>query len=338
MEEQTQPIITPHIYESYKDPDAHVHTIADAVDGAMTDLQEWQTANLPLGIPTGIEELDNTTNGWWPGELVVIAGKPSTGKTALALNMLKYAAVDAQVPSMFITLEASEREIARRLSILVSGLSNENIRGVKELEDYQWEQLEYALKPLSKAPIYIDCSTRLTTEDIGAKIQKYSREKGVRLIFIDDFQSISTPVDYAGNKEAEMTNISLELKRIAREQEVTIITIARLSRGAGKAYERTSTQKPQLNDLKDTSSLEYDADRIIFVHPKDYMGLSDYPEDHNKVTLILAKNRTGDTRDIEMKFNPEECRFYEPDTSLDLHVYPSAMSSSVNGDFDDNTF
>lgn len=257
--------------------------------------------------------LDKITEGWASGELVVIAGKPSTGKTTLALNMAKYAAVDAEIPTMFISFSEEEMQIGRRLAISSSIVRREKFNGDGQLEDNEWENLKYSLKPLTQAPLFIDNSTRLTTDDIGAKIQKYAREKGVKLVFIDDFQAISSPIDYAGNKEAEMTNISLELKRIARELEV--ITIARLSRGAGKTYDRSSSQKPQLADLKDTSSLEYDADRILFVHPNDYIGLSEYPEDREKVTLILAKNRTGETGDLDLLFKREQCKFIEADQS-----------------------
>ena len=292
----------------------------------------------PIGIPSGFPSLDKMTEGWVAGELIVIAGKPYTGKTTLALNMAAYAAIEAFIPTMIISFSETETQIARRLAISISSVSSHKLHGGAKLEDYEWVSLEDSLKKLAKAPLLIDSSCRLTTDDIGAKIQKYTREQGVCLVIIDDFQSISTPVDYAGNKEAEMTNISLELKRIAREQEVTIITIARLSRGSTKAYDRSSSQKPQLAELKDTSSLEYDADRIIFVHPRDFLGMSDYPEDRDKVTLILAKNRTGETGEIDLLFKKEQGKFIEADSPLDLSSRTFISSAANNPDFDNSDF
>lgn len=338
MEEQTTPIITPHIYESYKDPDAHVHTVGEAIDQALTELEEWQVRTSLPGIPSGFPSIDNITMGWKTGEFIIIAGRPSTGRTTLALNMMRNAAVDHLVPSLYFSFGVSADSLARKMTIAESGLNSDAMHGSRKLEVYEWEQLETKLKALSKAPIYIDDAIRLTTDDIGEVIMKATREKGVRLVLIDDFNSITTPIDYRGNKEAEMSNIALELKRIAREQNVVIIAIAMLSRNSVNNYGRNGASRPQLSDLKDTSALENNADKIFFIHRPDYMGLSENPEDIEKAILILAKNRSGDTRDINLKFKPEHCMFVEAEESLD-YISASPIKSSINGyDFGNSDF
>ena len=330
MEEEKYTVQTPHIYESYRDPDEGLSSVSEAINVAMTELQEAQCYDGIPGIPSGFESIDRLTFGWREGEFIVIAGRTSSGKTTLALNMAQNAAVDHNIHTLYITFSESSRVIARRLALSSTDLYWDYICGVNKLEDYHWEHLEYRLKALSKSPLYINDSPRLSTDDIGALIQKMTRERGIRLVFIDDFNSITTPIDYRGNKEAEMSNISIELKRIAREQNVAIIALARLSRSAFYDNNRNSSSKPRLSDLKDTSALENDADKILFVHKEDFVGLSENPDDYNKVSIIIAKNRNGETCDIDMYYKREEGKFKELDETLEMGANSMTIDSQMN--------
>ena len=336
MEEENLIVKSQHIYESYRDPEEGICPVQDAVNNVMTDIQERQGRNGLLGIPSGYYSIDHLTNGWQRGEFIVIAGRASSGKTSLALNMARNAAVDNHFPTLYISLSESVSDLTRRLTLSESGLPWECINGQHDLEDYQWEQLEYKLKALHKAPLYFDDSPRLTTDDIGAIIQKLSRDYGVRLVFIDDIHSIVPCIDYRGNKEAEMSNISIELKRIAREQDVVIIAMARLSRSASYDINRNSYSKPKLSDLKDTSALENDADRILFIHRPGMVGLSENPEDREKATIVLAKNRKGETCDLDLLFKEEQGIFKELDEEFDMRDGSKCIYSAMNGFIDND--
>lgn len=320
---------TTHHYESYIDANANVHTVGEAMNDVLESLTYLQYEDGIKGIPCGFPEIDKVTNGWSPGELIVIAGGPCCGKTTLALNMIRFAAVEKKIPVFLISMELSAEEIGRKLILSESGLSSKKIDGASKVEDYEWEQLEYRLKEISKSPIFIDDTSRLNTEDIGAKIQNAIKNSGVRLVVIDTFNVITAAPEYMGtNREYEMTNISLELKRIARELNIPIIVTARFSRG----HAQRGTGKPVLSDIRDTGSLEYDADRILLIHNPEYLGLSENPEDRERATVIIAKNRMGDTYDVDLLFKRHQCRFVELDESL--APFPSAANSAMNEEFD----
>jgi replicative DNA helicase len=306
-----------------------VQDIKSIINEAMADIQEQQTSEGLSGVPSGFVSIDRITNGWQRSDLIILAARPSVGKTAFALNLARNAAVDHHMPVAVFSLEMSATQLVKRLMTSESGLPADKIKGNVKLEPHEWEQLEFKLRNLTKAPFYIDDTPGMQIMEFRTKAKNLVKNKGVRLIVVDYLQLMQGPVELKGMREQEVAAISRTLKATAKELNIPIIALSQLSRQA--VTRAGSAGKPLLSDLRESGSIEQDADMVIFIHRPDYVGLSDNPEDREKTQIIIAKHRNGETRDIDMVFKSEQIRFMEMDEALD-RLAARPVQSAMNND------
>ena len=306
-----------------------VQDIGSIINEAMSDIQEAQTNTGLGGVPSGFVSIDRITQGWQKSDLIILAARPSVGKTAFSLNLARNAAVDHHMPVAFFSLEMSSVQLAKRLMTSESGLSADKIKGGVKLEPYEWEQLEYKLKALSNASLYIDDTPGIQLMEFRTKAKNLVKNKGVRLIIVDYLQLMQGPPELRGMREQEVAAISRTLKATAKELNVPIIALSQLSRQA--VQRQGGGGKPVLSDLRESGSIEQDADMVIFIHRPDFVGLSENPEDKEKTQIIIAKHRNGETCDIDMVFKSEQIRFLEMDEALDAQA-SRPVGSAMNED------
>ena len=312
-----------------------VQEIGSLINIAMSDIQEMQGNTGVNGVPSGFYSIDRITMGWQKSDLIILAARPSVGKTAFSLNLARNAAVDHHMAVAFFSLEMSAIQLVKRLITSESGLPADKIKGGTRLEDFEWEQLEYKLKALSKAPLYIDDTPGLPLMEFRTKAKNLVKNKGVRLIFVDYLQLMQGPAELKGMREQEVAAISRTLKATAKELDVPIIALSQLSRQA--VQRQGGGGKPQLSDLRESGSIEQDADMVLFIHRPDFVGMSENPEDKEKTQIIIAKHRNGETCDIDMLFKSDQIRFVELDDALDVRAttmeYESAMNTMTPDEF-----
>lgn len=307
-----------------------VQDIGSILKDVVSDIEDKQKSPGLSGVPSGYPSIDRVTNGWQPSDLVIIAARPSVGKTAFALNLARNAAVDHHIPVAIFSLEMSCAQLAKRLVVSETGLSADKIKGSIRLEDYEWEQLEYRIRDLSRAALYIDDTPSLPIMEFRTKAKNLVNIKGVKLIVVDYLQLMQAPEQGKGGlREQEVAYISRTLKATAKELNVPILALSQLSRNS--VQRQGSGGKPMLSDLRESGSIEQDADMVIFIHRPDYLGLSDNPEDKEKTQIIIAKHRNGETKDIDMIFRSEQVRFMEPDDTLSARA---TIQSAMNPDFE----
>ena len=314
-----------------------VQDIGSIINSVMSEIEKLQDKVGLSGVPSGFHSIDAVTQGWQPSDLIILAARPSVGKTAFALNLARNAAVMHHMPVAFFSLEMSSSQLVKRLMTSESGLHADKIKGGSKLEPYEWEQLEYKIKSLAKAPLYIDDTPGLPLMEFRTKLKTLVKNKGVRLVFVDYLQLMQGPSELRSFREQEVAAISRTLKATAKELNVPIIALSQLSRNA---VQRTGgSGKPQLSDLRESGSIEQDADMVIFIHRPDYIGLSENAEDKEKTQIIIAKHRNGETKDIDMRFRSDQVKFVELDESLDVQAtHESAMNidSDFGGGFQDD--
>jgi replicative DNA helicase len=305
-----------------------VQDIGSIINSVLDNLQELQGQTGLSGVPSGYPNIDRITQGWQKSDLIILAARPSVGKTAFALNIARNAAVDANMPVAVFSLEMSADQLGKRLITTESGLSGEKIKGGVKLEQYEWVQLENTLKRLAKAPLYIDDTPGIPIMEFRTKAKRLVKQKGVRLIVVDYLQLMQGPVELRGLREQEVAAISRTLKATAKELNIPIIALSQLSRNA---VQRTGgTGKPQLSDLRESGSIEQDADMVIFIHRPDFVGLGENPEDKEKAYIVIAKHRNGEVCDIEMKYKAGQVKFVQPDQSLDMYASQGPVASGAN--------
>ena len=309
-----------------------VTDIGSAINSAMKRIEEMQSCGGLSGVPSGFVSLDRITMGWQPSDLIILAARPSVGKTAFSLNIARNAAVDHHMPVAFFSLEMPVIQLAMRLMIAESGLDADKLKGGARLENYEWEQLEYKIRELSKAPLYIDDTPSLPIMEFRTKAKNLVKNKGVRLIVVDYLQLMQGPPELRGMREQEVAAISRTLKATAKELNVPIIALSQLRRMAESRM--GGGGKPQLSDLRESGSIEQDADLVIFIHRPDFVGLSESEEEKEKTQIIIAKHRNGQTTEIPMRFKGNQVRFVEDDDTLDIRAANMPIESAMNNEFE----
>ena len=256
------------------------------------------------GIETGFVDLDNMTSGLQPGELVIIAARPSLGKTALALNIAAYAAAEHRKVVGMFSLEMSKESLLIRLLCSEARIDSHKLRtGFSSKED--WNKMTRAMGRLAEAPLYIEDTPALSIMQIRAKARRLKAEKGLDLMIVDYLQLVTGHTRFE-NRTQEVSFISRGLKSIAKELRVPVIALSQLSR----APEERPGHRPQLSDLRESGSIEQDADVVIFIFREDvYRQAADGAEPEGKTELIIGKQRNGPTGHIPLVFLKPYTRF-----------------------------
>jgi replicative DNA helicase len=261
------------------------------------------------GLPTGYRDLDRLLAGLQRSDLVVLAARPSMGKTALALNIAHHVAVQAGQPVLIFSLEMSKEQLVDRLLAIESGVDAWSLR-TGNLTDSDFEKLGQAMGSLSEAPMYIDDSPGITVSDLRTKARREAHQRQLSLIIVDYLQLMSGGSRYAGdfNRVQEVTEISRGLKGVARELNVPVLALSQLSR----SVESRPDKIPQLADLRESGSIEQDADVVAFIFREDFYNPQ--TERQNLTDILIKKHRNGPTGNIELYFDREKQRFRSLDT------------------------
>jgi len=265
------------------------------------------------GVPTGFTEFDRLTSGLQRSDLIILAARPGMGKTALTLSLARNSAMEFQKPVAFFSLEMSALQLAQRVIAMEAEISGMKMRN-GQLEDYEWEQLNAALERISEVPIFIDDTPGINIFELRAKARRLKMQHDIDLIVIDYLQLMSGGTDnQRGNREQEVSAISRALKGLAKELDVPVIALSQLSRAVET---RGGTKRPQLSDLRESGSIEQDADIVGFIYRPEYY---DILEDEEGMSLkgvaevIVAKHRHGALETVRLRFDAEYARFSDLD-------------------------
>ena len=257
------------------------------------------------GLPTGYYKLDDWTCGLQDGEMIILASRPSMGKTTLALNIAEHIGVTERIPVAIFSLETGKQQLAERFLCSKSEIDSQRVRrGMLDTEDY--EKLKTACGELYEAPIYIDDTAGLTPLELRAKARRLKSRCNIRCIIVDYLQLMNLGMARVESRQQEITTISRYIKALARELNIPIVVLSQLNR----APESRERHRPRMSDLRESGSIEQDADVVMLLHREDYyhMGEPDYEGD-SKAELIIAKQRNGPTGNVELIFRERITRF-----------------------------
>lgn len=269
---------------------------------------------LVTGIPTGFRELDKITSGFHRSELVIIAARPSMGKSSFAANLATKMALKYDVPVAIFSLEMSKEQLANRILCSEAMVDLQKVR-TGQISDEEWERLVQAAGDLSKSKLIFDDEPDLTPRLLRAKARRMKREYGIEVIFIDYLQLMTSRSRNYESRQQEITEISRSLKLLARELKITVVALSQLSR----AVEQREDKRPRLSDLRESGAIEQDADLVMFLYRDAYYKRKKEGEDKlllnepHEAELIIGKQRNGPVGTIKLNFNPKLATFYEVD-------------------------
>lgn len=303
--------------------------LGDVVMKALEDLQKLKNSEDTFhGVPSGIRAIDEKTGGWQPSDLVILAARPGMGKTSFVLSIARNAAIDHNKPVAFFSLEMSASQIVHRLFSIESGISSEKISQGK-LTDEEWAQLSNRIGHLNSPNLIIDDTPALSIFDLRAKCRRLKHQKDIQLIIVDYLQLMQGGEGdkSKGNREQEISYISRSLKALAKDLNVPVIALSQLSREVEK---RSTSKKPLLSDLRESGSIEQDADMVLFIYRPEYYKLDTFEDDtpsHGLAEIIFAKNRHGSPGDVRVRFQSEYTKFCDIESlsaSISTGISPSA--------------
>lgn len=300
----------------------------DLVTLAIKDIETARNSTSTLrGVPSGYTELDRITQGWQKSDLIILAARPSMGKTAFALNLARNAAVDFDKPIAFFSLEMSSVQLVTRLISTETMLTADKLR-TGNLAEYEWQQLNSMVTPLVNAKIFIDDTPQLSIFDLRAKCRRLKQQHDIQMIFIDYLQLMTAKGEKNGTREQEISTISRSLKSLAKELDVPVLALSQLSRSVET---RTGSKKPILSDLRESGAIEQDADMVLFIYRPEYYGLSeeDGESTKGKSIISIAKHRNGKLGDVNLKFIGQYAKFEDPEQNI-----IETTSFSPNSKFD----
>lgn len=257
------------------------------------------------GIPTGYRDLDRMTSGFQRNDLIIIAARPSMGKTAFALNIAQNVAINTDENVAIFSLEMGAEQLVQRMLCAEGNIDSQRLRTGK-LEQEDWGKLTMAMGSLSHAGIYIDDSPGIRVTDIRSKCRRLKQEHGLGMIIIDYLQLIQGSEHSRENRQQEVSEISRSLKSLARELEVPLIALSQLSRGV----ESRQDKRPMMSDLRESGSIEQDADIVGFLYRDDYY---DSESEQQNIEIIISKQRNGPTGTVELAFVKEYNKFVDLD-------------------------
>ena len=268
------------------------------------DLYQLDDPNGVTGVPSGYADLDQKTAGLQPGDLIIIAGRPSMGKTSLALNIAEHVGMEAGLPVAIFSMEMGAAQLTMRLLGSVGKLDQHKMR-IGQLEDEDWPKLTNALGVLNEAPIFIDEGSALNSYEVRARARRLHRQQGkLGLIVIDYIQLMSSANEQSGeNRATEVSEISRSLKALAKELNVPVVALSQLNR----SVESRPDKRPMMSDLRESGAIEQDADVIMFIYRDEVYN----PETAEKgvAEILLSKQRNGPTGTVKLTFLGQYTRF-----------------------------
>ena len=266
------------------------------------------------GIPSGFHALDKMTSGWQNSDLVILAARPAMGKTAFALSMAKNIAVDQKIPVAVFSLEMANVQLVNRLIVNVCEIKGETLKS-GQLKPFEWNQLDFRIKQLTGAPLYLDDTPSLSVFELRTKARRLVREHGVKIIMIDYLQLMNASGMGFGSRQEEVSTISRSLKGLAKELNIPILALSQLNRG--DENREGGDKRPQLSDLRESGAIEQDADMVLFIHRPEYYKIYQDPETgrdlRGKAEIIVAKHRNGAVVNVLLSFRGEYARFQNPE-------------------------
>ena len=277
----------------------------DSIEAAVEEMERAQSRGGDMvGVPTGFSELDEMTHGLHGGQFVILAARPAVGKSTLALDFARTAAIKHKKPVIFFSLEMGRAEIAMRLLSAESRIYLQNMRK-GDLSDNDWQRLAGVRGEINSAPLYIDDSPNLTLVEIRAKCRRMAQRVGLEMIVIDYIQ-LMTSGKKVESRQQEVSEFSRALKLLAKELNVPVVAISQLNRNS----EKSDNKKPEISQLRESGSLEQDADVVILLH-REAMFEREHPR-AGEADLILAKQRNGPTGTIVVNFLGQFSKFEDP--------------------------
>jgi replicative DNA helicase len=290
------------------------------------------------GVASGFTELDRMTSGWQKSDLVILAARPAMGKTAFVLSCARNAAVQFNKPTVVFSLEMSSVQLVNRLISGETQIEQEKIRK-GNLEEWEWQQIHSKIGRLEQAPLIIDDTPALNIFEFRAKCRRLKSQHDIQLIIIDYLQLMQGKIDgKGGNREQEIGSISRALKSVAKELNVPVIALSQLSRAVENRP--GGSKRPMLSDLRESGSIEQDADMVLFLYRPEYYGL-EVDEDNNPTQgvgeVIIAKHRNGETGRVRLKFIGKYVKFADLDEGMNAGYLPeiNALSGlTPSQDFD----
>jgi replicative DNA helicase len=271
--------------------------IRDIVKDSFRSIEDlYSRKELITGVPTGFEKIDDLTSGLQKSELIIIAGRPSMGKTAFALNIALFAAMEAQTPAAIFSLEMSKEQLAFRLLSSEGKVDSQRLRK-GFLGETDWPKLTTAAGRLSDAPLFIDDTPAITVLEMKAKSRRLKADSGLGLIVVDYIQLMRSG-SYRDSREQEISEISRSLKALAKELRVPVVALSQLNR---KVEDRTN-RRPQMADLRESGAIEQDADVIAFIYRDEVYNKSEENSEKGIAEIIIAKQRNGPTGTVKLAF------------------------------------
>ena len=274
------------------------------------------------GVASGFKKLDEYTAGFQRSDLIVLAGRPSMGKTAFALNLARNAAIDQNVPVGLFSLEMSAESLVLRLLCTEAMVNQTHVRTGKLSAD-ELKRLSQHVGVLGDAPIFIDDSPSLNVLQLRSKARRLAAEKNIRMLIVDYLQLMESPREENGQQE--ITKISRSLKALSKELDLPVIALSQLSRAVET---RDKSRKPQLSDLRESGAIEQDADVVLFVYRPEYYNIKEFEDTkeptYNKCEIIIGKQRNGPVGDIKLTFLKEFGKFSDPAPFTEEGVFSPA--------------
>jgi len=282
------------------------------------------------GVPSGFTALDRITSGWQRTDLVIVAARPSMGKTAFVLSMAREMAVSHNKSVALFSLAMSSIQLVTRIIAAETELGSQKLKSGR-LEDWEWEHLNRKISSLDKAPIFIDDTPALSIFEFRAKCRRLKMQFDIEVVIVDYLQLMTAGSDNRGSREQEVSTISRSLKAIAKELNIPILALSQLNR----SVESREGKRPQLSDLRESGAIEQDADLVLFIHRPEYYGITEDDSGNSLLgvaEIIIAKHRNGATGDIHLSFKKELAKFSDIENQFNNNFgnIPQTFSSKMN--------
>lgn len=275
--------------------------IGDVVMSAMDTLQSIQDGTISRGVPTGFREIDKSTQGLQPGQMIVVAGRPAMGKSTLGVDFARSAALHNDMATVIFSLEMSKLELAQRILAAETNIPLGVLRDPRQLTPQNWQQLNTCVSQIASKPLFLDDSPNMSLMEIRAKCRRLKQTNDLRLVVVDYLQLMSSDHSVE-SRQQEVSGFSRALKLLAKELEVPVVALSQLNRGVEARADRT----PMLSDLRESGSIEQDADVVFLVNRPDVYNKDDRP---GEADIIMAKHRNGPTATFTLAFEGAMSRF-----------------------------